>query len=110
MHTWPVEIRRGIVRQDHAEVEIAVCAAIAAGGGTEQIDTLRLKVIHQTTRNLRDGLVLGHPPLLCTETRRRVRSLLPDSKASRLNEWASGTRSSRRRWIPGAGENASDPI
>src|SRR5450759_3137055 len=65
MHTWPVEIRRGIVRQDHAEVEIAVRTAITAGGGAEQIDTLRVVVVHQTTGNLRDGLVLGHPPILC---------------------------------------------
>jgi hypothetical protein len=26
-----------------------------------------VEVVHQTTRNLRDGLVLGHSPILCTE-------------------------------------------
>src|ERR1035437_8124709 len=67
MPTRPVETRRGLVRQDHAEVEIAVRTAIATGGGAEQIDTLRVVVVHQTTRDLRDGLVLGHAPLLCTE-------------------------------------------
>src|ERR1039457_3114634 len=67
MPTRPVETRRGLVRQNHAEVEIAVRTAITTGGGAEQIDTLRVVVGHQTTRDLRDGLVLGHAPLLCTE-------------------------------------------
>src|ERR1035438_221627 len=67
MPTRPVETRRGLVRPDHTEVEIAVRTAIATGGGAEQIDTLRMVVVHQTTRDLRDGLVLGHAPLSCTE-------------------------------------------
>src|ERR1019366_2141128 len=66
MPTRPVESGRGLVRQDHAEVEIAVRTAITTGGGAEQIDTLRVVVVHQTTRDLRDGLVLGHAPLSCT--------------------------------------------
>jgi len=68
MYTWPVETRRGIVRQDHAEVEIAVRTAITAGCGAERIDTLWVVVVHQSMGNFRDGLALGHPPLLCTET------------------------------------------
>src|ERR1035441_6480253 len=67
MRTRPVESGRGLVRQHHAEVEIAVRTAITTGGGAEQIDTLRVVVVHQTTRDLRDGLVLGHAPLSCTE-------------------------------------------
>jgi hypothetical protein len=46
MHAWPVQPRRGIVRQDHAEVEIAVRTAITAGGGAEQIDALWVVVVH----------------------------------------------------------------
>src|ERR1035438_10770363 len=67
MRTRPVESGRDLVRQHHAEVEIAVRTAITTGGGAEQIDTLRVVGVHQTTRDLRDGLVLGHAPLSCTE-------------------------------------------
>src|ERR1039457_2143087 len=37
MHTWPVQARGGIVRKNHAEVEIAVRPAVTAGGRAEQI-------------------------------------------------------------------------
>ena len=64
----PVEALRRIVRQHNAEIEIAVRAAVTAGGGAEQVDALRVVVVHQTACDFGDGLILRHPPLLCTET------------------------------------------
>jgi hypothetical protein len=66
MHTWPVEIRWGIVRQDHAEIEIAVRTAITPGGRAEQIDTLRANgtLLHGTAPEQIKGKIEGSQPLI----------------------------------------------
>lgn len=63
MHTGPVKASRGIVRQDDAKVEIAVRTVVAAGRGTEQVDPLRVEVLHQAASNFGDYVFLSHPSL-----------------------------------------------
>src|ERR1035437_4954533 len=48
---FPIDIpepaHRRIVRHHHQKVQIAVQTVVAAGGGAEQIDPLRLEIVHQ---------------------------------------------------------------